>query len=95
MSFQTTIAATSADDVRAIFDNNTPQEVNWTGTSGTSILNLDIPYCNLKTNKLGASGNMVVWQITGDETTIYNQGGSGVLTAAVTNSQATAYLIGA
>ena len=95
VSFQTTIAATSADDVRTLFDNNTLQEVNWTGTSGTSILNLDIPYCNLKTNKLGASGNMVVWQITGDETTIYNQGGSGVLTAAVTNSQATAYLIGA
>ena len=95
VSFQTSIAATSADDVRSIFDNNTLQEVNWTGISGTSILNLTIPYCNLKTNKLGASGNMVVWQITGDETTIYNQGGSGVLTAAVTNSQNTAYLIGA
>jgi hypothetical protein len=95
VSFQSTIAATSADDVRTLFDNNTLQEVNWTGTSGTSILNLDIPYCNLKTSKLGASGNMVVWQIEGDETTIYNQGGSGVLTAAVTNSQATAYLVGA
>jgi hypothetical protein len=95
VSFQSTIAATSADDVRVLFNTNVLQEVNWTGTSGTSILNLDIPYCNLKTTKLGASGNMVVWQIEGDETTIYNQGGSGVLTAALTNSQATAYLVGA
>ncbi len=95
ISFQTTIAATSADDVRTIFNSNTTQEVNWTTTSGTSILNLDIPYCALKANKLGASGNMVVWQIEGDETTIFNQAGSGALTAAVTNSQATAYMVGA
>jgi hypothetical protein len=58
-------------------------------------MNLDFPYCELKTTKLGASGNNVIWQIEADETTIFNQGGSGVLTAAITNSQATAYLIGA
>lgn len=95
VSFQTTIAATSADDMRVIFNTDLLREVNWTTTSGTSILNLDIPYCKLKANKLGASGNMVVWQIEADETTIFNQAGSGVLTAAVTNGQATAYLIGA
>jgi hypothetical protein len=95
VSFQTTIAAKETDDVRTLFNNDTLQEVNWTTTSGTSILNLDVPYCKLKTTKLGASGNMVVWQIEGDESTIFNQSGSGVLTAAVTNSQATAYMIGA
>ena len=95
VSFQSTIAATSADDIRVIFNTNELQEVNWTGTSGTSVLSLTIPYCNLKSNKLGSSGNMTVWQIEADETTIFNQGGSGALNAAVTNSQATAYLIGA
>jgi hypothetical protein len=95
VSFSATIAASSAEDIRPIFDTNELQEVNFTGTSGTSIVALDFPYCNLKTTKLGASGNSVVWQIDGDETTIFNQGGSGVLNAAVTNSQATAYLIGA
>jgi hypothetical protein len=95
VSFSATIAASSAEDIRPIFNTNELQEVNFTGTSGTSIVNLDFPYCNLKTTKLGASGNNVVWQIEGDETTIFNQGGSGVLTAAVTNNQATAYLIGA
>lgn len=95
VSFSATIAASSTEDIRTIFDGNTLQEVNFTGTSGTSIVNIDFPYVNLKTNKLGASGNNVVWQITGDETTIYNQSGSGVMTAAVTNSQATAYLVGA
>jgi len=95
VSFSATIAASSTEDIRPIFNTNELQEVNFTGTSGTSIVNIDFPYCNLKTTKLGASGNNVIWQIEGDETTIYNQGGSGVMTAAVTNSQATAYLIGA
>jgi hypothetical protein len=95
VSFSATIAATSSEDIRPIFNTNELQEVNFTGTSGTSIVNIDFPYCNLKTTKLGASGNNVIWQIEADETTIYNQGGAGVMTAAVTNGQATAYLVGA
>jgi hypothetical protein len=95
VSFSATIAANSTEDIRPIFNTNELQEVNFTGTSGTSVMNLDFPYCELKTTKLGASGNNVIWQIEADETTIFNQGGSGVLTAAITNSQATAYLIGA
>lgn len=95
VSFTATIAANSSEDIRPIFNTNELQEVNFTGTSGTSVMNIDFPYCNLKTTKLGASGNNVIWQIEADETTIFNQGGSGVMTAAVTNSQATAYLIGA
>jgi len=95
VSFQTTIAATSADDVFTLLRNNTLQEVNWTTTSGTSILALDMPNVYLKTTKLGTSGNMVVWQIAADETSILNVGGAGILNATVTNSQATAYLVGA
>ena len=95
VSFQTTIAATSADDVFTVLKNDTLQELNWTVTSGASSLILDMPAVHLKSAKIGASGNMVVWQIDGDETTILNQGGAGVLNATVANSQATAYLIAA
>jgi hypothetical protein len=95
VSFSATIAASSAEDMRPIFNTNELQEANFTATSGTSILTLDFPNCNLKTTKLGASGNNVIWQIEADETTIFNQGGVGMLNATVTNSQATAYLIGA
>jgi hypothetical protein len=95
VSFSATIAAKDTEDIRPIFNTNETQEVSFVGTSGTSIMNLDFPFCSLKTTKLGASGNSVVWQIEADETTIYNQGGAGVMTAAITNSQTTAYLVGA
>lgn len=95
VSFSATIAASSAEDIRPIFNTNELQEANFTTTSGTSIMALDFPNCQLKTTKLGASGNNVVWQIEADETTIFNQGSAGMLNAAVTNSQATAYLVGA
>ena len=95
VSFSATIAAKDTEDIRPIFNTNETQEVSFVGTSGASILSLDFPYCQLKTTKMGASGNNVVWQIEADETTIFNQGGAGVMTAAVTNNQATAYLIGA
>jgi len=75
--------------------SDTLQEVNWTTTSGASSLVIDMPAVHLKSAKLGASGNMVVWQIEGDETTILNVGGAGVMNASVINSQATAYLVGA
>ncbi len=95
LSFQTTIAATSADDTFTLLRSDTLQEVNWTTTSGTSSMVIDLPAVHLKSAKLGASGNMVVWQIEGDETTIFNVGGAGVMNASVINSQATAYLVGA
>lgn len=95
VSFQTTIAAQATDDIETLLENDTVQEANWTTTSGTSILAIDMPCVHLKSNKLGTQGNMVVWQFEGDETTIFNQGGAGIINPAVTNSQATAYLIGA
>jgi hypothetical protein len=95
LSFQTSIAATSTDDVFTLFRADTPQELNWTITSGTSSLTIDLPAVHLKSTKIGASGNMVVWQIEGDETTIFNVGGAGVMNASVVNSQATAYLVAA
>ncbi|MGO8759362.1 MAG: phage tail tube protein [Terracidiphilus sp.] len=93
-SFQTTIAATSADDIFTLLRNDTLQEVNWTVDSGASSLVLDFPNVHLKSTKLGISGNMVVWQIEADETSILNVGGAGVLNATVVNSQP-AYLVGA
>lgn len=95
VSFQTTIYATSTDDVFTLLRSDTLQEVNWTTTSGTSIMALDMPNVHLKAAKLGTSGNAVVWQIEADESSILNVGGAGVLNATITNSQATAYLIGA
>jgi hypothetical protein len=94
VSFSTTIAATSADDIFTLLRGHTLQEATWAITSGASSLTLDMPNCYLKATKLAASGNMVVWQIDGDETTILNSGGVGMLNATVVNSQAT-YLVGA
>jgi hypothetical protein len=94
LSFQTTIAATSADDIFTLVRNDTLQEANWTITSGASSLILDMPNLKLKSGKVGTSGNMVVWQIESDENNIYNVAGAGVLNATVVNSQAT-YLVGA
>jgi hypothetical protein len=94
LSFQTTIAATSADDVFTLLRSDALQECNWAIASGASSLTFDMPAVHLKSAKLGASGNMVVWQIEGDETTIFNVGGAGVMSAVVVNSQAT-YLVGA
>ena len=88
VSFQTTIAATNTEDIRTLLENDTEREITWNIASGASSLNLDIPYVHLKTAKLGVSGNMVVWQIEGDETTIFNKTGSGVLAATVVNSAA-------
>jgi len=93
-SFQTTIAATSADDVLTLLRSNTLQEVNWTVNSGASSLVLDMPNVELKAAKLGTSGNMVIWQIEADESSIFNYGGAGMLNATVVNSQAS-YLVGA
>lgn len=94
LSFQTTIAAAATDDIVTLFENDTLQEVNWTTTSGASSMILDMPAVKLKSTKLSASGNMVVYQIEGDETTIFNNAGAGVLNATVVNST-TAYLVGA
>jgi Phage tail tube protein len=93
-SFQTTIAAKDTDDVFTLLRSNTIQEVNWTVNSGTSSLVIDLPNAYLKSAKIGASGNMVVWQIEADESSILNVGGAGMLNATVINSQAT-YLVGA
>ena len=94
LSFETTIYATSADDVFTLLRSDTLQEVNWTTTSGTSSMVLDMPAVHLKAAKVGTSGNAVVWQISADETSIFNVGGAGVMTATVINSQA-AYLAAA
>lgn len=94
ISFQTTIAANIADDVRTIMNNDTQQELQWATTSGASQMNIVLPNVRLKTNKLAANGNMIVWNIEGDETTMFNQGGLGVITASVVNS-VPAYLVGA
>jgi hypothetical protein len=55
---------------------------------------IDLPNVYLKSTKLGTSGNMVVWQIEADETSILNVAGAGMLNATVVNSQAS-YLTGA
>jgi hypothetical protein len=93
-SFQTTIAATSADDIFTLLRNNTLQEVNWNVGTVSSALIIDLPNVYLKSTKLGTSGNMVVWQIEADETSILNVAGAGMLNATVVNSQAS-YLTGA
>ena len=94
-STQQTIAAKDTDDIRTLLTGHTASELKWVITSGANIVSIDIPFCYLKTTKLGVSGNMVVWQIEVDETTCLNVGGAGAINVIVTNQVSAAYLVGA
>jgi hypothetical protein len=85
-SFQTTIAAKETDDIRTLFTNDTEAKVEWAINSGAQAqLTIDITNIHLKVNKLGMDGNMVIWQIEGDQTACL-KGTNGPLTASVVNS---------
>ena len=86
-SFQATIAAKDTDDISTLLEADTQCVGTWAINSGAAAqLNISVPTFVLKANKLGFDGNMVVWQIEGDETSILNVGGAGPLSTTVINS---------
>ncbi|QNI34535.1 hypothetical protein H7849_11930 [Alloacidobacterium dinghuense] len=91
-SIATTIAAKPTDDVYTLFTNDTPSAFTLNVNSGAAAqLNISIPQTHLKTTKLGLDGDMVVWEIEGDETTCYQAAGVPPITIQAINSVA-AYL---
>ncbi len=89
-SFQTTIAAKDTDDISTLLEADTNCGITWTINSGAQAqLVISIPSTHLKANKLGADGNMVVWQIESDETLSLSVSGAAPITAQVINAIAT------
>jgi hypothetical protein len=94
-SISLVIAASSADDVQTLWENQTNQEVKVIVNSGAAAqMTLDFP--NLYFNKVTPSidSDRVIYTLESDQDNIL-QGASAICTATVINSQATAYLVGA
>lgn len=94
-SIQTTIAATASDDLWTPFQNDTEQQIVIAVNSGAAAqLTLTINAAHFKTTKLGSDGDMIVYQLEADETSMYQYGGNLAVSATVLNSVA-AYLTAA
>jgi hypothetical protein len=94
-SISTTIAAKDTDDVYTLFQNDTASSYSLSVNSGAAAtLTIAIPQMHFKTTKLGFDGDMVVWQIEGDESSCYDLAGVSPITVTVVNVVA-AYLTGA
>jgi len=88
-SISTVIAAKDTDDVYTLFENDTASSYSLAINSGAAAqLNISIPQAHLKTTKLGFDGDMVVWQIEGDESTCYDVGGEAPIAVEVVNAVA-------
>ncbi len=70
-SLDATIAAKDTDDIRTLFINDTASALTIVTTSGSIILSISIPLFHMKATKLGVDGNMVIWQISLDQTTAF------------------------
>jgi hypothetical protein len=94
ISQTTTIAAKDTDDIWTLLANDTIVEAKWAINSGAAAqLMIDIPACKMKATKLGVDGNMIIWSIETDQTTMFSALGVAPMTVQVMNSVA-AYLIG-
>jgi hypothetical protein len=92
-SFSATIAAKDTDDVYTLFQNDTASAFSVTANSGAAAqIAIAVPQVHLKTTKLGFDGDMVVWQIEGDETSCYDVATVPPVSVTVTNAVA-AYLV--
>jgi hypothetical protein len=92
-SISTTFAAKDSDDVFTLLRNDTECDYELSVNSGADAqLTVSIPHMHAKTTKLGFDGEMVVWQIEGDESTCFDEDGdTPPITVGVTNAVA-AYL---
>lgn len=92
---QLVIAASSADDVQTLWENQTNQEVKIIVNSGAAAqLTLDFPNVYFNDVKPSVDKDRVVYTLSADQNNIL-QGASPICTATVINSQATAYLVAA
>jgi Phage tail tube protein len=93
-SFTATIAAKDTDDVYTLFENDTASALSIAANSGASAqLTIALPQVHLKSTKLGFDGEMIVWQVEGDETSCYDLATVPPISATVINALAT-YLVG-
>ena len=92
-SISTTIAAKDTDDTYTLFENDTECDYELTVNSGSAAqLTVSIPHMHSKATKMGLDGDMIVWQIEGDESSCFDASGTTPpITVGVTNAVA-AYL---
>jgi hypothetical protein len=90
ISVSTTFAAKDTDDVYTLYRNDTASDYELAVNSGASAqLTVSIPNMHFKTTKLGLDGEMVIWQIDADESTIFcTPGSTPPITLSVTNNVA-------
>jgi hypothetical protein len=94
MSISATIAAQETDDIFTLFENDTNAGMVWNINSGAQAqLQVTVPSVHLKTHKLGTDGNMIVWQIEADQTTMFSVAGADPLQVEIINATP-AYLVG-
>lgn len=94
-SIKLVVAATNADDLNTLWENQTNQEVKIIINSGAAAqLTLDFPNMYFNQAQPSVDAERVVYSLTADENNIL-QGASAICTATVINNQATAYLVGA
>jgi hypothetical protein len=73
-SFDMTIAAKDTDDVYTLFTGDTASALTLAANSGAAAqLSITYPLLHLKATKLGFDGEMVVWQLQGDESSVFDQ----------------------
>ncbi len=91
-SLDMTIAALVTDDVNGWFENDTELGITFaTNPANVNQLSLTWPYAHVKANKLGMKNDLIMWQLSFDETTCLQKSGQSALSAMVINSEA-AYL---
>jgi Phage tail tube protein len=88
-SFTATIAAQETDDIYTLFENDTASALSFAGDSGAAAqISVTYPAVHLKSTKLGFDGDMVVWQLEGDETTCFDLAGVPPVSVQVINAVA-------
>jgi hypothetical protein len=92
-SISTVFAAKDVDDTYTLFENDTACSYSLAVNSGAQAqMTIAIPQMHFKTTKLGFDGDMVVWQIEGDESTCFDvPGTTPAISLSVVNGVA-AYL---
>lgn len=88
-SFTATIAAQDTDDVYTLFENDTASALSFVGDSAAAAqISVTYPAVHLKSTKLGFDGDMVVWQVEGDESTCFDVAGTPPVSVQVINAVA-------
>lgn len=94
-SIELVVAATNANDMDTLWENQTEQEVKIIVNSGAAAqLTLDFPSVFFNDSTPQVDAERVAYKLSADANNI-RQAANPIVTATVINSQATAYLVGA